>query len=302
MSSAPRLAARFARARAEKRAALIVYLTADDPDGATSLRLMRAAAEAGADVIEIGIPWSDPSADGKAIQAAMHRALARGGGLRRALGLCSELRAACPDVGLVLFGYANPILVMGVDVFALKARDAGADGLLCVDYPPDEDRALPTALAREGLDFVPLLAPTSTDARIDLALAAAGSFVYYVSMTGTTGTALADLEGPRAKVAAIRERGGGKISRRRRVRHPHPRGRARRRQLRRRGRRRQRRRGDRRSGRRREARSGPRDERLRPIAAPGGRRQRVIRPKSREFSAWGEFPLRVIVAARRGPP
>ena len=211
MSSAPRLAARFARARAEKRAALIVYLTADDPDGVTSLRLMRAAAEAGADVIEIGIPWSDPSADGKAIQAAMHRALGRGGGLRRALGLCSELRAACPDVGLVLFGYANPILVMGVDVFALKARDAGADGLLCVDYPPDEDRALPIALAREGLDFVPLLAPTSTDARIDLALAAAGSFVYYVSMTGTTGTALADLEGPRAKVAAIRERGGGKV-------------------------------------------------------------------------------------------
>jgi tryptophan synthase alpha chain len=211
VSSAPRLAARFARARAEKRAALIVYLTADDPDGVTSLRLMRAAAEAGADVIEIGIPWSDPSADGKAIQAAMHRALGRGGGLRRALGLCSELRAACPDVGLVLFGYANPILVMGVDVFALKARDAGADGLLCVDYPPDEDRALPTALAREGLDFVPLLAPTSTDARIDLALQAAGSFVYYVSMTGTTGTALADLDGPRAKVAAIRERGGGKV-------------------------------------------------------------------------------------------
>jgi tryptophan synthase alpha chain len=211
VSSAPRLAARFARARAEKRAALIVYLTADDPDGATSLRLMRAAAEAGADVIEIGIPWSDPSADGKAIQAAMHRALARGGGLRRALGLCSELRAAEPDVGLVLFGYANPILVMGVDVFALKARDAGADGLLCVDYPPDEDRALPLALAREGLDFVPLLAPTSTDARIDIALAAAGSFVYYVSMTGTTGTALADLDGPRAKVAAIRERGGGKV-------------------------------------------------------------------------------------------
>ncbi len=211
MSSAPRLAARFARARAEKRAALIVYLTADDPDGVTSLRLMRAAAEAGADIIEIGIPWSDPSADGKAIQAAMHRALGRGGGLRRALGLCSELRAACPDVGLVLFGYANPILVMGVDVFALKARDAGADGLLCVDYPPDEDRALPNALAREGLDFVPLLAPTSTDARIDLALQAAGSFVYYVSMTGTTGTALGDLEGPRAKVAAIRERGGGKV-------------------------------------------------------------------------------------------
>jgi len=211
VSGATRLSARFARARAEKRAALVVYLTADDPDGVTSLRLMRAAAEAGADIIEIGVPWSDPSADGKAIQAAMHRALGRGGGLRRALALCSELRAACPDVGLVLFGYANPILVMGVDVFALKARDAGADGVLCVDYPPDEDRVLLTALGREGLDFVPLLAPTSTEARVDAALGVAGSFVYYVSMTGITGTALADLEGPRQKVAAIRERGGGKI-------------------------------------------------------------------------------------------
>ena len=206
-----RLAGIFERARAEKRAALVIYLTAHDPDGETSQRLMLAAAEAGADIIEVGVPWSDPSADGKSIQAAMHRALGRGGGLKRALALCSELRAACPDVGLVLFGYANPILVMGPDVFALKARDAGADGVLCVDYPPDEDRVLLTALGREGLDFIPLLAPTSTDARVDLALGAAGSFVYYVSMTGITGAALADLDGPRAKVAAIRERGGGKI-------------------------------------------------------------------------------------------
>ena len=99
VSAAPRLAARFDRARAEKRAALIIYLTADDPDGPTSLRLMRAAADAGADIIEIGVPWSDPSADGKAIQAAMHRALGRGGGLRRSLALCGELRAACPTSG-----------------------------------------------------------------------------------------------------------------------------------------------------------------------------------------------------------
>jgi tryptophan synthase alpha chain len=206
-----RLAERFARARAEKRAALIVYLTADDPDGATSLRLMKAAADAGADIIELGVPWSDPSADGRAIQAAMHRALAKGGGLRRSLALCTELRAACPDVGLVLFGYANPILVMGTDVFAGKAREAGADGVLCVDYPPDADPALRTSLTREGLDYVPLLAPTSTDARVDAALGAAGSFVYYVSMTGITGTALADLEGPREKVRAIRARGEGRV-------------------------------------------------------------------------------------------
>lgn len=211
MTAAKRLAGRFARARAEKRAALVVYLTADDPDGATSLRLMKAAVEAGADIIEIGIPWSDPSADGKAIQAAMHRALAKGGGLRRSLALCADLRAACPEAGLVLFGYANPLLIMGTDSFALKARDAGADGVLCVDYPPDADPVLRASLAREGLDYVPLLAPTSTEARVDAALSAAGSFVYYVSMTGITGTALADLKGPRDKVEQIRARGGGKI-------------------------------------------------------------------------------------------
>ena len=212
MNAAPRLAARFARARIEKRAALIIYLTADDPDGETSLRLMRAAIDAGADVIEIGVPWSDPSADGKAIQGAMHRALARGGGLRRSLLLCRQLRDAYPDVGLVLFGYANPIVVMGPDVFALKARDAGADGVLCVDYPPDADDALVTALAREGLDYVPLLAPTSTEARIDAAIAAAGSFVYYVSLAGVTGAALANLQAPRAQVDAIRARSAGRVS------------------------------------------------------------------------------------------
>jgi tryptophan synthase alpha chain len=211
VTAARRLVDRFARARAEKRAALVVYLTADDPDGATSLRLMKAAVDAGADIIELGIPWSDPSADGKAIQAAMHRALAKGGGLRRSLALCAELRAACPEAGLVLFGYANPMLVMGTDTFAVKARDAGADGVLCVDYPPDADSALRTSLAREGLDYVPLLAPTSTERRVDSALAAAGSFVYYVSMTGITGTALADLQEPRDKVAAIRARGGGRV-------------------------------------------------------------------------------------------
>jgi tryptophan synthase alpha chain len=212
MNAAPRLAARFAKARAEKRAALVIYLTADDPDGETSLRLMKAAIDAGADIIEIGVPWSDPSADGKAIQGAMHRALARGGGLRRSLLLCRQLRDAYPQVGLVLFGYANPIVVMGPDVFALKARDAGADGVLCVDYPPDADGALVTALAREGLDYVPLLAPTSTEARIDAAIAAAGSFIYYVSLTGITGAALANLEAPRAQVDAIRARSAGRVS------------------------------------------------------------------------------------------
>jgi tryptophan synthase alpha chain len=206
-----RLGAAFARAKAEKRAALVVYLTANDPDAETSQRLIMAAAEAGADVVEIGIPWSDPSADGKAIQAAIHRALASGGGLRRTLPICRAVRDAHPDLGIVLFGYANPIVVSGAQSFAQRAADAGADGVLCVDYPPDADRELTTALAETGLAYVPLVAPTSTPARVDAAIAAAGGFLYYVSMTGITGTALADLDAPRANVAAIRERSGGKL-------------------------------------------------------------------------------------------
>ncbi len=206
-----RIAAAFARAKAEKRAALIVYLTASDPDAETSRRLMVAAAEAGADIIEIGVPWSDPSADGKAIQAAIHRALAAGGGLRHTLPICRAVRDAHPDLGIVLFGYANPIVISGPQTFARKAAAAGADAVLCVDYPPDEDRELTSALAANGLDYVPLIAPTSTAARIDAAVAAAGGFIYYVSMTGITGTALADLDAPRTQVAAIRERSGGKL-------------------------------------------------------------------------------------------
>jgi tryptophan synthase alpha chain len=206
-----RLSDCFARAREKKRAALVIYLTAQDPDDETSRRLMIAAAEAGADIIEVGIPWSDPSADGKAIQAAIHRAIANGGGMSKGLATCRALRQAHPDVGIVLFGYANPIIVMGPDAFAKAAREAGADGVLCVDYPADEDAELTTALSKNGLDFVPLLAPTSTPARIDVAARAASGFVYYVSMTGITGTHLADMEEPRTKVAAIKARTGGKL-------------------------------------------------------------------------------------------
>jgi tryptophan synthase alpha chain len=199
-----RLGKVFARAREARRKALVVYLTAGDPDHETSGRLMSAAIDAGADIVEIGVPWSDPSADGPAIQAAMHRALAAGGGLGRALTLTRTIREAHPDAGLVLFGYANPIVVMGPEVFALKAHDAGADAVLCVDYPPDEDSHLTSALRRQGLDFIPLLAPTSTAPRIAAAAAAAGGFIYYVSYTGITGTALTDVAEPRAQVAAIR--------------------------------------------------------------------------------------------------
>ena len=201
----------FARAKAAKRAALVIYLTGQDPDDETSRRLLFAAAEAGADIIELGVPWSDPSADGKAIQAAIHRALAAGGGMTKSLAACRALREKHPDVGIVLFGYANPVIVMGAEAFAKAAHDAGADGVLCVDYPADEDAELTTALRRQGLDFVPLLAPTSTPPRINVAAKVASGFIYYVSLTGITGTALADMEEPRAKVAAIKARTGGDL-------------------------------------------------------------------------------------------
>jgi tryptophan synthase alpha chain len=206
-----RLRAVFARAQAARRKALVIYLTAGDPDHDTSVRLANAALDAGADVVEIGMPWSDPSADGPTIQAAMQRALGKGGGVGRSLALCRAVRDAHPDAGLVLFGYANPIVVMGPEVFAHKAREAGADAVLAVDYPPDEDSELTSALTRQGLDLIPLLAPTSTPPRIAAAAAVAGGFLYYVSMTGITGGALADLKEPREQVAAIRAATGGRL-------------------------------------------------------------------------------------------
>ncbi|MDB4981490.1 MAG: tryptophan synthase subunit alpha [Myxococcales bacterium] len=206
-----RLPAVFARAREARRKALVIYLTAGDPDHETSGRLMRAAIDAGADIIEVGMPWSDPSADGPAIQGAMQRALAGGGGLGRSLALCRSVRDAHPDAGLVLFGYANPIVIVGPEVFAKRAAEAGADAVLAVDYPPDEDGELTSALTRQGLDFIPLLAPTSTPPRVAAAAAAAGGFIYYVSFTGITGAALTDLEGPRAHVEAIRAATGNRL-------------------------------------------------------------------------------------------
>lgn len=205
-----RLQRAFARARAEGRKVLAVYLTACDPDQQTSQRLMLAAAAAGADIIELGIPWSDPSADGVAIQAAMHRARAGGGGLTQALEVCRAVRAANPDVALVPFGYANPIVIAGPDRFAQRAKEAGADAVLCVDWPPDEGPELLAALRKAGLGYVPLLAPTSTDARVDVAAAAANGFLYYVSMTGITGVKINDLEGPRRHVEKIRAATGNR--------------------------------------------------------------------------------------------
>jgi tryptophan synthase alpha chain len=211
MTMSSRIHDAFARARAEKRKALVIYLTASDPDFETSRRLLVAAARAGADILELGVPWSDPSADGPAIQLAMRRAIHAGGGLRSALELCKAVRQEAPDVGIVLFGYANPIFVRGPEAFAGAARDAGADAVLCVDWPPDEASELTSALKGQHMDFIPLLAPTSTPGRVRAVTNDASGFIYYVSLTGITGRALADLEGPRKHVAEIRELTGNRL-------------------------------------------------------------------------------------------
>jgi tryptophan synthase alpha chain len=200
-----RLSTAFERARTEKRKPLVLYLTANDPDFETSLRVINAAARAGMDILELGVPWSDPSADGLAIQGAMARAIKSGGGLRRTFELCRRIRAENPTLPIVLFGYANPIVVMGIENYAKAAEAAGADGTLCVDWPADDDRELPDALRARSLAFVPLLAPTSTESRMASVLKVASGFVYYVSLTGITGAALTDFSDVGEQVNQIRK-------------------------------------------------------------------------------------------------
>jgi tryptophan synthase alpha chain len=206
-----RMAAAFARSRAAGRKALVIYLPGSFPDFETSQRLLLAAGRAGADIIELGVPWSDPSADGPVIQAALRKALAAGGGMTATLALCRAVRREDPKLPLVLFGYANPIFVRGPAAFAAAAADAGADAVLCVDWPPDEASDLTAALRAQGLDFVALLAPTSTPERVRIVSRDAGGFLYYVSLTGITGRTLQDLDGPRRHVGEIRALTGDRL-------------------------------------------------------------------------------------------
>ncbi len=205
MTASTRLTRAFEKARGQGRKALVLYLTGSDPDYETSRRLLVAAARAGVDILELGVPWSDPAADGPAIQLAMQRARAAGGGLTTTLELCRAVRQEAPEVGIVLFGYANPIAVRGPERFAAQAKQAGADGVLCVDWPVDEDPALTRALVAQGLDPIPLVAPTSTDQRVKIAASVASGFIYYVSLTGITGSKLPDLKKAATRVQQVRE-------------------------------------------------------------------------------------------------
>ena len=206
-----RIDAALARARAEERAALVVYLCAGDPDLALTPALIRAAADAGADVVELGVPFSDPTADGVVIQRASERALRAGASLRGVLAAAAEARRHT-DVPIVLFGYYNPLLTMGEERVVAEAKAAGVDGFLVVDLPPEECAPLRDPALRAGLDWISLVAPTSTPARIELAAQMATSFVYFISVAGVTGAGHADLAAASARAAAVRERTGKPVA------------------------------------------------------------------------------------------
>src|SRR3954447_23888285 len=189
---ATRIDRRFAELKTEGRAALVTFLTAGDPDPETSLALVRALPTAGADVIELGMPFTDPMADGPAIQMSSQRALKAGQTLKKTLELVRAFRGSDDTTPLVLMGYYNPIYIYGVDRFLRDAKSAGVDGLIVVDLPPEEDAELCLPALKAGLSFVRLATPTTDDRRLPAVLANTSGFVYYVSITGVTGTAVPD--------------------------------------------------------------------------------------------------------------
>lgn len=197
-----RISEAFERAASENRAALVIYLCAGDPDLAATPRLVKAIADAGADVVELGMPFSDPTADGPAIQRASERALAKGATLNGVLDAVRTIRTQT-EVPILLFGYYNPLLAHGEAEVVRDAQAAGVDGFLVVDLPPEEADGLLVPARAAGLDFVPLVAPTSNANRVALAAKAATSFVYYVSVTGVTGAAIEDLAGTAQRAGAI---------------------------------------------------------------------------------------------------
>ncbi len=199
-----RIATRFAELKAQGRKALIPYVTAGDPYADASAEIMLAMAKAGADVIELGVPFSDPMADGPVIQKASERALARGIGTTQVLAMVREFRRADAKTPLVLMGYANPVERYGVERFVTDAREAGVDGVLVVDYPPEECEAFAATLRAAGLDPIFLLAPTSTDARMARVGRIASGYVYYVSLKGVTGAGHLDTAAVARMVPRIR--------------------------------------------------------------------------------------------------
>ncbi|AMS32097.1 MAG: tryptophan synthase subunit alpha [Betaproteobacteria bacterium] len=204
MTGTSRIDAAFARLQTEKRKALIPFITVGDPALAVTVPLMHEMVRAGVDVIELGVPFSDPMADGPVIQRASERAVKQGVGLRDVLACVAEFRQRNTTTPIVLMGYANPIERMGLDVFADAAVVAGVDGVLVVDYPPEESAALLAAMDSRGIATIYLLSPTSSPARIKLVSEAARGYVYYVSLKGVTGAGNIDTEEVGRKIAEIK--------------------------------------------------------------------------------------------------
>ena len=198
----------FERLNGEGRKALIPFVTAGDPDAALTLPLMHTLVEAGADVIELGVPFSDPMADGPTIQRASERALAKGMTLRKVLALVVEFRKTDSKTPIVLMGYANPIEAMGLEKFAAAAAQAGVDGVLVVDYPPEEAAAFGAAMKAQGLDPIFLIAPTSSAERIAHVAEIASGYVYYVSLAGVTGSGALNVDAVAERLPPIREKTG----------------------------------------------------------------------------------------------
>jgi len=200
-----RIGPRFTKLARERRKGLLPYIAAGDPTPELTVPLMHALASAGADVIELGVPFSDPMADGPVIQRASERAIRNGVGLRRTLALVSEFRRDDAQTPVVLMGYANPIEAFGIEAFARAARAAGVDGVLVVDYPPEECETFAATMRAAEIDPIFLLAPTSTDERIERIARIASGYLYYVALTGTTGAGTLDVGSVLARIPRIKQ-------------------------------------------------------------------------------------------------
>jgi len=199
-----RIDARFAQLKREGRSAFVTFVMAGDPDPETSLAIVKALPQAGSDIIEIGMPFTDPMADGPSIQAAGLRALKAGMTLKKTLAMVGAFRRTDDATPIVLMGYYNPIYIYGVDKFLVDARAAGVDGLIIVDLPPEEDEELCLPALKAGLNFIRLATPTTDDKRLPAVLANTSGFVYYVSINGITGAAAADSGAVGEAVARIK--------------------------------------------------------------------------------------------------
>jgi len=202
--SETRIDRRMAKLKAENRPALVTYFMGGDPDYETSLSVMKALPKAGSDIIELGMPFSDPMADGPAIQAAGLRALKNGQTLKRTLEMARTFREEDDETPIVMMGYYNPIYIYGVDKFLTDAKAAGIDGLIIVDLPPEMDEELCIPALKAGLNFIRLATPTTDDKRLPKVLENTSGFVYYVSMTGITGSALTNVQKVGGAVSRIK--------------------------------------------------------------------------------------------------